>query len=312
MTMLNMGGLPSEFRFYDDVKGGLLFRPLIIADAPAIAFIRDFRRPYDVYCLFSSVLNLTSDQIWNLTVDDCTYILAYLKSICFTDAPITITWDCRNTVVTNKDKRLEFHDDKLDMSDKDLRSLNLHRRSCDRKNTELIYPRQQIITYDEPDWRQPLPPNLAIPTLRDIHILKEAEDDPKWPAYKGFSKELLWSKGDTFAEKLNTLESIGIDVIPLVADVSERYSHGLSISFSLTCFDCTSKPTITNKMTMYDVLPSIDNTSMMNMQYTLMGKMGIVTDEKLPLQKLLYWHSAYLKDKQNRQQAARTGRSKPK
>jgi hypothetical protein len=43
----------------------------------------------------------------------------------------------------------------------------------------------------------------------------------------------------------------------------------------------------------------------MNMQYTLMGKLHCTLGEDTPLQKLLYWHSAYQKDKQDKIAAAR-------
>lgn len=312
VSMLYIGGLPSEFNYYTNNVRGLAFRPLTVADSLPISFIKDFRRPLDVVMLFQSVLNLNPQDIWQLTVDDSVYILSYLKSVCFTDAPVTVTWDCRNRVISTIGKRLDFHNDKEHMTDLELHLVNLERRSCDRKNSELIYPRQQNIIYDTPDFSFRLNSRLRVPRLIDLHIIHEAKDLPDWVKYSNMEKQLLWCQGSTIEDKLETLNGIGMDIFDMVAEAEKHLNHGLTVTFKLSCFDCSNTPSISNRLNIFDVLPAIDSTSIMNMQYTLMGKLGLQTGEDLPIQKLLFWHSAYLKDKQAKQakQAAKNTKKK--
>lgn len=309
MSFTFIGGLPSGYRFYDFDM--VFLRHIEVRDTPMIETMKEFKRPADVFLFLRKILpDLNDKQIWSLTLDDCVYILTYLRKICYTESPITVTWDCFNQVVTHSELRLQFHPDKLGLPDHELHSLQLTRRTCDRKNSELIYAHAYSYSLKSPDWSkyESVPDKYSVPTLYDAHLLNEMEDLDEWPMYVQFKTQLLWLKANTVEEKVKAFNELDPDDLDVVAGYAKDYDHGVTLTYRLRCFDCGYHPTVTKDLTLYSVLPVISTTSVMNMQYTMFAVKNILVPEDTPIQKLLYWHNAYQKDKQEKKNKAKTAK----
>lgn len=301
---LFIGGLLSEYKFYDFKQ--LFIRPILLRDTPMIEALRHFKRPMDVAVFLQSITGLTEEQVLSLTIGDCVYILTYLRRLCYTDTPITVTWNCSATVVSSVERRLELHPDKMNLSEHELDSQGLHRRTCGRKNTELIYPYAYAFDTHTVDWDSvELPADLRVPTLLDAHLLDEMRDLPSWPRYSMFSDLLLWIKGNSIEEKQNAVSKANPDILTDLSSIIGKCDHGISISYPLRCSDCDTRHSIVKGLDMYSVLPLVSSESIMNMQYSLLGQKNVLVSEDTPLQKLLYWYNAYQKDKRDKANRAK-------
>ncbi len=296
---LFIGGLLSEYRFYNFTQ--LFVRPILLRDTPMIEAMRHFKRPMDVAVFLQSITGLTEEQVMSLTIGDCVYILTYLRRLCYTDTPITVTWNCTATVVSSIEFRLELHPDKMNLSEHELNPLGLHRRTCGRKNTELIYPYAYSFDTHSADWDSiELPEELRVPTLLDAHLIEEMRDSDDWPKYSSFEKLLLWIKADTVGEKREAIKNVSPDLFVELDSLIKKCDHGIKISYPLRCSDCDTRHTIVKDLDMYSVLPLVSSESVMNMQYSLLGQKNVLVTEDTPLQKLLYWYNAYQKDKRDK------------
>lgn len=298
MSYVNIGGLPSGFKLYD--FDTLEIRPLLVSDMQNVEYIKVFKRPLDVFLLLKNVLRLDDSRIWQLTIDDCVYILSYLRRICYTDAPITVTWDCNASVVNEIGKRLAFRPEHLHSTPEELRRIGLQRRVCERKNSELIYPHSMEYEVSSLDDFE-IPAGLKIPRLLDAHLYQESYDE-MGASIAMFQRHLIHIDAPTIRERL---EFIGNDLEKLdqIESFADKCFHGIRVGYRLRCFDCNHSPYYSKSVDLWDALPIVDETSMMNIQYTMLVKFHTQIDENTPIKKLLFWHSAYQKDKQEAAQA---------
>lgn len=296
---LFIGGLLSEYKFYSFDK--LFIRPILLRDMPMVEALRHFKRPMDVAVFLQSITDLTEEQVMSLTLGDCVYIFTYLRRLCYTDTPITVTWNCSATVVSSIERRLELHPDKMKLSEHELQSLNLHRRVCGRKNTELIYPYSYSFDSYSADWATvSIPDGLRVPTLLDAHLIDEMKSLPSWSKYSAFHDLVLWLKGNTIEEKQAALSNVSPDLLIELSSIIKSCGHGIRISYPLRCSDCQTRHSIVKDLDVYSVLPMVSSESVMNMQYSLLGQKNVLVSEDTPIQKLLYWYNAYQKDKREK------------
>lgn len=305
-----IGGLPTGYRFYR--FSSLYIRQLCLADMPMIEAIRNMHRPSDVFLLLRNVcVGLDDIDILSITLDEIGYVFSYIRKLSYTDAPITSTWDCLAQVISDIDDPRNIVLGKFELGKQELAAQNLERRTCGRKNTQLLYPYMYSYIIPSVDWSSyyaDVGTTYSLPTLHDAIVLDDMEDLNEWPSLSQFRNLLLWLNGKTVQEKLDQFKSLGESIAEENAysfALRDKYKHSVSLSYKLLCGDCGHSPTVTKELDGFNSLPVVSSDSVMNMQYTLMGKLHCTLGEDTPLQKLLYWHSAYQKDKQDKIAAAR-------
>jgi hypothetical protein len=298
----NIGGLPSNYKWYDFKV--VKVRDILIQDLNPLELARLQSRVADLVSVLSSITNLTEENTYCLTLGDAVYIMAYLRKACYTESHLTLTWDCNASTVKNS-KGIVFPEYQ-DLNDKELKILKLHRDFCGTKNTNLVYSYQYKFKPVIPDWTQiTIPNNCHVPTLKDLHILEEWQDtDPKlYIKYERFFNQLLCLNGNTVDEKICSFkQAFDLKQLNLIKKFHDDSYHGIDLMYDLQCNCCHNKPTVTQSLTAHEVLPNISSSSVMNMQYNLMQTMNSIIAENTPIKKLLYWHSTHQKHEQERAQ----------
>lgn len=298
----NIGGLLTGFKWYDfkHVK----IRNILVQDLSAIDRSRKQKRVVDLIPLLEELTNLTYDQLLTLTIGDAVYIMAYLRKACYTESHLTLTWDCSAEAV--KDSRGIVYPEHIGMNKRDLIINKFVRGTCDTKNTNLVYSYQYTFSPIQPKWSEvAMVKNCHVPTLHDLHLLEEWEDDDlkSFTKYKKFFKQLLCLDGSTIEEKLENLKCAFEDrSLNAVGKFHDDTYHGIELTYTLNCNSCGHRPVVKQVLTPHDVLPVIGESSVMNMQYNLMQAMHTSIGEDTPVKKLLYWHSTHQKHEQERAQ----------
>jgi hypothetical protein len=285
---IDIGELPSTRMDYSFDR--VLVRELMISDISLLELVQGMKKIYLIVNLIQNLTNLTNQQVWSLTEGDAAYILSYVKRLSFTDIPIPLAWTCKNPVITRKGFRLDFLTEK-GLSDREIEARGYEHRTCGLKNAELIYPysmRTEIVspTIGEIDLNSSL---LRMPRLRDLYLIQDMRDEKDWPRYARLEELLLWLPGQTASDKKALLAEL--------VDVREKAQNYIRQSYAIRCAECDYRGSVPKRVDMFNALHLINSITVMNKQYNIMKVFGVLPAEETPLRKLLFWVSAYKKDK---------------
>jgi hypothetical protein len=306
----SIGGLPSEYRWYD-IKA-LNVRQILLSDMSAIERSKSQSRMQDTVSLLNEFTDWAEYDIWKLTCGDAIYILAYLRKTCYTESHLTMTWDCYAHAIKNA--RGTIFREHSDKDDRWLMRNKMKKSKCGTKNTNLVYANKYKYVPIIPKWSAlDIPSDCHVPTLYDIHLIEEYSDsnEKDWLKYKKFADVIACIDGSTIEEKLE-LFAVKHSA-KFVRDVNKFYAnayHGIELRYELDCAECGNKPQMVKRLGTHDVLPNITEKSVMNMQFNIMQAMNIQVTEDTPIKKLLYWHSVYQKNAAERKQKELANKAK--
>lgn len=292
MYALTVGGLLTEYRYYDFKE--IRCKSLAIEHMPLVQDIAHFKRGEYVYTLLCDILDIKPEQILNLTLGDIVYIFTLMRYKFYTDTPTTVEWKCSSTGYVDADGHFLF-DQNLPIDY--IRANSIRTKECDRLNTQLIYSNNfqfEPISLSE----FPEDPILRIPTLADRILVDEISDSPDWKYYKRFEKILLCIQADTVEGKLDALSDINL--ISEANDFIARTLHGVEYSYTIRCDTCGTSHKISKMLDIYSTLPVLDQTSVMNIQYTCLRDHHVLLSEDTPILKAIYWFNLSKKEKMER------------
>lgn len=291
MATFSVGGLLTEYRLYPFES--VISNHIELSHAPMIQDMSSFKRAEHVHALLARLLHLTPDEIWQLTLGDIVYILTLLRAKCYTQTPVTVTWDCHAKAYSDE------HGIVFDqhVTPEYAKEQNYFIVECDRTNSELIYSYNYAYAPKMMENYEPHP-EFHVPTLRDQYLLDELSDADDWPQYKMFSKFLLCCEGKTIEEKKDALSRT--KDFRAASKFLKSCEHGVEYSYTLKCATCDSRPQIKKMLDIYSVLPVIDQESIMNIQYTVLREFKAYLPEETPVMKALYWHNLMKKEAQER------------
>lgn len=292
MYALTVGGLLTEYKYYDFKE--VRCRPLAVEHMPLVQDIAHFKRGEYVNTLLCNILDIEPRQVLNLTLGDIVYIFTLMRYKFYTDTPTTVEWKCSSTGYVDGEGHFLFDQN---LSPEYVRANNISTKECDRLNTQLIYSNN---FHFEPVSLENFPnePILRIPTLFDRILVDEISDRPDWKYYQKFEKVLLCIRSNTVEGKLDALNDVSI--VSEANDFLADTLHGVEYSYTIRCDTCGATHRISKMLDIYSTLPVIDQTSVMNIQYTCMRDHHVLISEDTPILKAIYWFNLGKKEKMER------------
>lgn len=238
-----MGALPSHFHPYDWKK--LYARPFeraelqLLSRAIATGELANVLRAVDI---------VISEDVLDLTTYDFYYVMLWLRSVSMPKAPYTVSWDCNTLVLTNPENNEFIFGDRSNIpeSEEEQRKYTEF-RPCGFSNTSVVHhTKVELICLPDPDDAGkegyvpfvPLPEGWDFPRVR---TMVEEEEYAADPDFVMILKSLRWMKGNTFKEKLDRFDSMGLDVIQQAKEIIEGYEHGYAEEMSFLCGRCRTK-----------------------------------------------------------------------
>ena len=288
-----MGGIPTQYMYYSFKD--ILIRPFSVQDLSLVFKGVQHKRIAHIIRAMDASVDIDINE---LTDGDFLFCQAHARGISYPSSNITATWNCHRPVVRYKDKivRKPFA---LELNEAELAERGWKREECGFANA-IIVNQATIRPVLPPDNFQ-MPEGLAFPRVSTLIELEEAldEDEIALP-YRYCIRALRWIKeGKTIADKWEYINSIhgGMELLDLAFLCEDEIIHGAEETIPIRCDRCDFTRTVKRLVDPYTFLACTTETSVLDMQYNLMGAMGISIDEDAPARKLLYWHSSYVKDK---------------
>lgn len=286
----DIGDLPTGFRLYSFKE--LLARPFtlnelyIISAANRVESIRHVLRAVDI---------VTSCDINQLTDGDFAYVLAWLRKNSYPESPTNAIWNCRNKLLSDHKGRKMPLSRAYGKSLQEIERLGWTLKECGHENVYLSHGASMNIEVLDEHFE--LPEGLDFPR---IGTLAEAEDLREDPKYENVVDALRWIKeGTTLVEKYEYLKTQKDLTLYNAANkmAKGKITHGVTETIPIECMMCYHKQTIYDKVPdMIKFFAGYTETSLYNIQYNLTTAFNIFIDDNMPSQKLLYMHSSYVKD----------------
>ena len=285
----DIGDLPTGFRLYSFKE--LMLRPFslnelyIIAAGHQVDSIRHVIRAAQI---------VTSCDVNQLTDGDFAYVLAWLRMNSYPASPINAVWNCRSKSLLDHKRRKLNMSKAAGKSAAEIDRLGWTLKECGHENVYLSHGASMDIVVLEEDT---LDDGLDYPR---IGTLVEAEDLREEPEFVHIVDALRWIKeGTTLRDKYEHVKQLGnLDLFNKAKAMADgRITHGVTETVPIECMMCSTKQTIFDKVPSFiRFFAAYTETSLYNIQYNLTTAFNIFIEDNMPSQKLLYMHSSYVKD----------------
>lgn len=237
---------------------------------------------------------VTSCDVNQLTDGDFAYVLAWLRINSYPESPINAVWQCKSKSLLDHKRRPLNMSKAAGKSFAEIDRLGWTLKECGHENVYLAHNASMDITVLE-DFD--LPEGLSFPT---VSTLVEAEDLMEEPEFTHILDALRWIKeGKTLRDKYEYVKSLGnLELFNKAKEMANgRITHGITETVPIECMMCSTKQTVFDKVPSFiKFFAAYTETSLYNIQYNLTTAFNIFIEDTMPSQKLLYMHSSYVKD----------------
>ena len=306
---LSIGNLPSngnaEYGYLD-----VSVRPLEIGDLTQL-FTASSQGSIRNY--ISVLSHCISTSAYNLTDGDLLYALAWVRLHSYPKSTVTVTWDCKEPVIENRKGVAQLDPKWKRKTIPQLKDRGLRYATCDRKNT-IPLTNVSIKQFKLPD-EMHLPDFMTIPTVSTlVEYDEEYCGDPKLERVAKLARYI--KDGDTLYDKVKTLNKLmrrhGVSIADEILYWKPKLFHGIKDVYVLDCHRCDKKTRVEKTPDLLKFFNITSEESVLNMQYNLANAINMPTVEETPAKKLLYWHSCYEKDLQEKEEKRRLENAKRK
>ena len=257
-------GIPTGFKFYDFKR--IFIRPLEVRDLSLLNFGVRLKTIVHVKKAIQATIDVDIDI---LTDGDFEYILGWHKMFSFPKAPINASWTCAEVI-----------DGKV----------------CGNKNVYMSHNASASVKMLD---RSIVPKGLTLPR---VGTLEEAEDLASEPKYSKIVDILrVIDHPGTLEERYGFLKE-NPHLLQKAKKFSKLHTHGMTEYVPLWCSECDSRTSIDRPINKISFLGGHTENSLMDMQYNLASSLHIDPNEDMPAMKLLYIHSCFVKDMQEKRE----------
>lgn len=256
-------GIPTEFKFYDYKK--IFIRPLEVRDLALLNFGVRLKTIIHVKKAIQATIDVDVDT---LTDGDFEYILGWHKMFSFPKAPVNATWTCSEVI-----------DGKV----------------CGNKNVYMSHNANVSVKM----LTTLVPAGLTLPR---VGTLEEAEDLATEPKYSKIVDILrVIDHPGTLVERFEFLKE-NPNLLAKAKKFVKLHTHGMEETIPLWCSECDSRTSISRPIDKVTFLGGHTESSLMDMQYNLASSLHIDPSDSMPAMKLLYIHSCFVKDMQEKRE----------
>ena len=216
----------------------------------------------------------TNVRIRDMYLEDFRYMLAMIDRNSWPQSHRLYEWRCTQTFFV--DMRGERYYDRP-------RGRKFVEVECNLLNTEEVM-RQKIVTHK---WRD-LPQGLRHPTVQrwiDAELLAETEDRTQVMNAMYIDSDIPLAQTLEYADPVELLEASNYVFVSCELETTHK------------CNRCFRTYTYKSPIDILGYFRVFSDTSMMNMTLDLASAKNIYVPDDITINKLLYWHSAYVHDK---------------
>lgn len=216
----------------------------------------------------------TNVRVRDMYLEDFRYMLAMIDRNSWPQSHRLYEWRCTQTFFV--DMRGERYYDRP-------RGRKFVEVECSLLNTEEVM-RQKIVTHK---WRD-LPQGLRHPTVQrwiDAELLAETEDRTQVMNAMYIDSDIPLAQTLEYADPVELLEASNYVFVSCELETTHK------------CNRCFRTYTYKSPIDILGYFRVFSDTSMMNMTLDLASAKNIYVPDDITINKLLYWHSAYVHDK---------------
>tara|TARA_Y100001963_G_scaffold127143_1_gene180304 strand:- start:1292 stop:2164 length:873 start_codon:yes stop_codon:yes gene_type:complete len=267
-------GIPSGFSHYP--FGKINIRPFEVRDLMLLNFGVKLKTIVHVKKAIQATIDVDVDL---LTDGDFEYILGWHKMFSFPKAPVNVTWTCG-----------ELQEGEV----------------CGNKNVYMSHNARVDVKMLETS----IPDGLTLPK---VGTLEEAEDLAAQPKFSKIVDILRVVDCEGSLEDRYEFLKGKPDLFKRARAFSKLHTHGMVETLPLWCSECDARTKVVRPIDKVSFLGGHTENSLMDMQYNLASALHMNPDDSMPSMKLLYIHSCFVKDmqeKRERQKAENTIKAK--
>lgn len=262
--------IPTSFKFYSFSK--INIRQLEVRDLALLNFGVKLGTIIHVKKAIQATIDVDIDL---LTDGDFEYILGWHKMFSFPKAPINASWQC-----------VELVDGKV----------------CGNKNVYMSHNASASVKM----LRQLPPKGLTLPKVGTLEEAEDLSDDPKYAKIVDILRVV--DHPGTLVERFEFLKGKP-DLFVKAKRFSKIHTHGMVERIPLWCNECHARSEVTRPINKVSFLGGHTENSIMDMQYNLASSLHISPSDDMLAIKLLYIHSCFVKDMQEKRERDRLNRS---
>jgi hypothetical protein len=242
----DIGALPSQFFPYQPPflnQGSfsrLYVRPFAITELKLLSKAVALE---DSTHLIRAVDLVTTENIYDLTIGDFYYVMAWLRIHSMPKTPMVANWHCKASYLRHKESHSIIFNDHTFRRPDDLSAYEVV--PCDTYNTEILHMvNMDIISFDD-DWTCPFDPTrFDFPRVKHMVSLIEALKNPE---LRFLAPIAQWLKpqnpaNDTLDERFKALEATtDLSLFEEARLIENSVKHGVNESTTLNCRLCRAK-----------------------------------------------------------------------
>lgn len=278
MIFRDVGDLPTGFRFYTRLSR-IELRAMLVEDMPLVSYAATSVRGIAYLVkLVGACSKLTDKQIGMLTDGDFQFLLSWIRKASYPSVPTHVRWNCNNKI---------FIDEDFNPAPTGTPTV------CGHETNELVNNASLQIHTIEDDVK--LPWYMDLPRVKTL--LEQEELLSEDPGLKMFSDVARWLRfGKTLKQKMFILSHLPKTMYFRLDEARSDYEHGITMRLPLRCRRCGFQTVHYNSFDYKRFFSNTTEQDVMDIQYSLLGKLGLQPDGALTTKSFLYINSSLAKD----------------
>lgn len=230
-----------------------------------------------------AIQRIVNVNLMDMLEEDFKYLLAWVDKTSYPDALRNYNWRCVKPYWADANNVVVFNDPN---------SVKFKKFECLKLNSEQVRDMSVIQTK-----MHTLPSNMHWPTVREWVESVEAQDQGFDPRVVEVAK--WWNSDKRVEDRIQDItfrESV---------QVRAYIDSKVQVKLKLKCNFCGRVYEHTQPLKLFKFLRTYSPTSIMDMAWNLTSYLESYIPDDVPLVKFLYWHSCYVKDKNEMEEKRR-------